>query len=189
MSKKVYFIKVLSYFKLMEKIKNKNNKKKKIWLPLFVFILFFGSSLAYFSIFKAPSYEDENSKLVIEYLKRKYNIKALYAATSSENDICYIVSVYVSQDKGLNVCLTKDESYISPFFYTRNSKDLLEDLEIINFNFNLPVNFQRDLKLIENKGAYKVYKISKQLAEVELGKFILVSNNTIVMFAEKIENN
>ncbi|HIQ50638.1 MAG TPA: hypothetical protein EYH54_01550 [Nautiliaceae bacterium] len=165
---------------------SKEEKKKKIWLPIFVFLLFFGSSLAYFSIFNTPTYTDEFSKIVNDYVKKKYDIKPIYSTTSSENDICYIVSVFVSQDKGLNVCITKDKKFISPFFYSRNSEDIYEDLEIINFNFNLPINFKDELKLINKTKYYQIYKIEKVLGDLGEKSFILISNNTIVMFAEPI---
>jgi hypothetical protein len=179
-----------------KKVKNKNNKnnythylnkkKKKIFLPLLVFILFVGSSLAYFSIFNTSSYEDENSKLVIDYLEEKYNLKPIYATTSSENDICYLVAVYFSPNKGIVLCLTKDKKFLSPYYYTRHSKDIYEDLEVINFNFNLPVNFKRDIELVNKTSLYDVYKIKSPVGNLTLNKYILISNKTIVMFAEKI---
>ncbi len=164
------------------KLHKKNKDWKKLVLPLFVFILFVGSSIAFYFSFNPsntykPYYVD-----TVEKILKKSNVEFKEVLPRAKGEFYYIYEITLKNNKKIPFFLTYDKRFFSVLVLTKIGKNesIKEILSYYGQYFPIVPN---KFKKIEDNGNYTVYVVDPKEPYYQQWQdiYFLVGNKTILV--------
>ena len=169
----------------IKKTKKNNTEWKKIVLPLFVFLLFLGSSIAIFLSYKPSNiYNDPNLDIVKEILEKEdINFKEI--VPYAKGDFFYIYQIVLNKNKLFFIYLTFDKRFFSIIaldkLSNKTENESLKEILALYSNY-FPV-VPKKFKKIEKNKYYTVYVVDPNESYYQEWQnvYFLVGNKTILL--------
>ncbi len=168
-----------------KEINNDLKNWKKLVLPLLVFLLFIGSSIAIFLSYKPSNvYKDPNIETVEEILK-KGNTNFKEVVPYGKGEFFYVYQVFLDKNKIIPFYLTFDKRFFSVIALNRldnkTGNESLKELLALYSNY-FPV-VPKKFKEIEKNKNYSVYVVDPNEPYYSQWQniYFLVGNKTILL--------
>jgi hypothetical protein len=179
--------------RLKNKLKKENIKKtekngsnwKRLVLPLFVFLLFIGSSIAIFLSYKPSNIYNDPNLEIVEKILEKENADFKEIIPYGKGDFFYVYQVVLDKDKVLPFYLTFDRRFFSIIalekFSNKTGNESLREILTLYHNY-FPV-IPKKFKEIENNDYYTVYVVDPNEPYYQQWQsiYFLVGNKTILL--------